>query len=99
MRDTSLFAYDSLFESGAIGRNQLTVLRALYTLEEACDKEIAQQLGWDRCSVTGRRNELENDGYVYSVRKEKRPGSDRVVHVWRINESRVSEVLEKLQAA
>jgi hypothetical protein len=86
MRDTSRDAYKALFEQLPAKRG--AVLRAVLEAPETslCDAQIAARLGWPINCVTGRRNELEQMGYLESAGHFPAPITGQEVHYWQICE-------------
>lgn len=80
MHTNSIEAYDSIKPELSPKRRE--VLKALKSLGEATDKEIAKFLHWDRCCVTGRRGELENSGFIESCGQRKVQNRNHTI--WRL---------------
>lgn len=81
--DTSLSAYDGLRD---FGDKQRRVLDAVVQLGVACDRQIADHLGWTINRVTPRRGELVEAGIVVSAGYMRHNG--RRVKTWREQGSR-----------
>lgn len=69
---------------GRLPDNRLKVLDAVFDLQPATDRDIADWLGWEINRVTGRRRELVQLRFVESC--GERPGRYRAANtLWRIN--------------
>lgn len=84
MRETSLEAYTTIVESGALGRQRCDVLRALVHCEPATSGEIAAALpGYDnpRHTVSRRLPELRDVGVIqeHDPRECKSLGTRQIV--------------------
>lgn len=82
MRQTSIRAYNEIKQE--LGRRQAEVLKALETLRNASDKELARELGRPINSITPRRNELVKKGLVEEHRREPCSVTGRKVIKWRV---------------
>lgn len=82
--ETSRWAYETV----ALTERQGQVMRAIDTLGECSDTEIAEELGWPINCVTGRRGELVDAGLVVRARLKEGP-SGRLVSVWRPKKSQL----------
>lgn len=76
--ETSRWAYETV----ELTERQTQVMRAIDTLGECSDVEIAEHLGWPINCVTGRRGELVERNLVVRARLKEGP-SGRMVGVWR----------------
>lgn len=82
MRTTSLEAYKSI----DLPKQERNVLGALITLDsKASNRKIAQYLGMDCSTVSGRMNGLYHKGYVFEGDKEKCPVTKKNVIQWVLN--------------
>jgi hypothetical protein len=63
---------------------RLKVFDAIFDLEAATDREIAERLGWEINRVTGRRKELQQLGFIEPC--GEKPGRYGAANtLWRIN--------------
>lgn len=90
MRSTSLEAYKSI----DLPKQERNVLGALVMLDsKASNRKIAQYLGMDCSTVSGRMNGLYQKGYVFEGDKEKCPTTKKNVIQWIINTEKLKQVL------
>ena len=75
MQQTSLQAFEDIKDT--LGRRQLQVYRTIIVLGSATDYKIANWLHWPINWVTGRRNELEKNGYIYCIGTAKNPMTNK----------------------
>ena len=67
VRDTSREAYEDI--EGSLGPRQVQVLNVIRDQKLIDCKHIARILGVDRCQVTGRIDELKQQGLIYEAAK------------------------------
>ena len=82
VRQTSKAAY----ESCPTINQQHDVLQALRVLGESCIADIAETLGWQRSTVSGRMNELKGVGKIVFVGKRKSHTTNILSEFWRSTE-------------
>ncbi len=84
IQDTSIKAYreDAL---PTLGQRQAEVLKAIRTLGECTNSELAIHLGFSINRVTPRCLELRQAGKVVDIGKRKCPVTGRLAYVWTAN--------------
>ena len=78
MRDTSIEAYHSIKHPQTKRQQVFNVIKEYGPMT---DQEVADRLGWTINRVTGRRNELVDEGYVRMI-GTKQNKFNRRVYVW-----------------
>ena len=82
--ENSIVAFRSMSEEIRL-RIRWEVYLAIKKFCEVFDIEIKEYLGWDINKITGRRNELAEQGKIYLVGKFKRRGKMR--NVWAVTKN------------
>lgn len=85
---TSNIAYKSIYDS--LGTNQQIVLRAIASLGECNNQQIARHLGWEINRVTPRVLELRDKNLVTEIKKDRDKETGRLCIFWGIKNSKTA---------
>jgi len=68
------------------GRCVEVVRSALQLLGQSCIADLADYLGWDKSSVSGRLNDLKKAGEIVFVAKKPSRATGKVSEFWRVKQ-------------
>lgn len=91
IQQTSLTTY--LDNLKTLGPRQQMVLKVISTRVGICDREIMKELGWEINSITGRRKELEEMGFIEEAYEGRYVPTNRTVKFWKIKERQLENSL------
>ena len=80
---TTLLAYNELKMSGKLGNLQSKIYALIQERSDLSNRDIARILGLEICTVTGRVNELANEGLIKAWGRKTDPRTGKTVKVWR----------------
>jgi len=85
--DTSVRAYHDILESGQIGEQAQKVLEALQALDHPPtinELSLGPLAGWQKSTISGRLNDLKDEGLVHSPGKRADKHNNRKAKIWEL---------------
>jgi len=85
--DTSVQAYHDILESGQVGEQAARVLKALQALDHPPtinELSLGPLAGWQKSTISGRLNDLKDEGLVHSPGKRADKHNNRKAKIWEL---------------
>jgi len=85
--DTSVQAYHDILESGQVGDQAQRVLKALQALDTAPtinELSLGPLAGWQKSTISGRLNDLKDEGLIHSPGKRADKHNNRKAKIWEL---------------
>jgi hypothetical protein len=85
--DTSVQAYHDILESGQVGEQATRVLKALQALDHPPtinELSVGPLAGWQKSTISGRLNDLKDEGLVKAPRKRPDKHNHRKAYIWEL---------------
>jgi predicted transcriptional regulator len=85
--DTSIEAYHDLAKSGRLGEQTQEVLKALKALDHPPtinELSVGVLAGWEKSTISGRLNDLKDEGLIHSPGKRADKHTGRKSKIWEV---------------
>jgi len=85
--DTSVQAYHDILESGQVGDQAARVLKALQALDHPPtinELSLGPLAGWQKSTISGRLNDLKDEGLIHSPGKRCDKHNNRKAKIWEL---------------